>query len=79
MLPTVENEITAHERLHLAQGAQTKAPRHSENKMPSTATSVVAKESFQSCCYCNQEHRPVNCTMVSEVDARKQIFRKGGR
>ena len=46
--------------------------------MRSTATTLVSKESLQACCYCNQEHHPVDCTVVSEVDAHKQILRKGG-
>ncbi len=79
LLTAVEEEITARERLDLAQRAQAKPPRRSESKAPSTATTLVSKESVQACCYCDQEHRPTDCTTVSEVDARKQILRKAGR
>ena len=31
------------------------------------------------CCYCNQLHLPSNCSVVSQVEARKQALRRSGR
>ena len=46
LLSTVEKEITARERL-----AQAEAPHRSENKNPSTATTLVMKKSVLTCCF----------------------------
>lgn len=82
LLTAVEEEIAARESLDLAQRAQPRPPRQNENKTPTTATSLVSKESsVRASCYCTwyQEHRPTECTMVNEVSDRKEILKKAGR
>jgi len=77
LLTTIEKEIIARERL-----SQSKPPRKSESKSPSTATTLVTKDSpfgTTPCCYCNQQHCPTECIVVVRVDERKQLLRKAGR
>ena len=53
-----------------------------ESKPLPTATTLVAKESpvtTPTCCYCNQQHRSLDCTVVTQVDERKQLLRRTGR
>ena len=66
LLTTIEEEIIARERLN-----QSKPPRRSESKSLSTATILVTKDSpfgTTPCCYCNQQCRPTECTVVFWVD-----------
>ena len=77
LLTTTEEEIVARERL-----SQSKPPHRSEYKSPSTATTLVTKDSpfgTTPCCYCNQQHRPTECTVVVRVDEHKQLLRKAGQ
>ena len=56
--------------------------RRSESKSPLTATTLVTKDSpfgTTPCCYCHQQHRPTECTVVVRVDERKQLLRRAGR
>ncbi|MCG8625410.1 MAG: hypothetical protein MJE68_25860, partial [Proteobacteria bacterium] len=70
-------EIVTRERL-----GPSKTPRRSESKPPPTATTLVTKESpinVPACCYCNQQHRPMNCTVVTRVDEHKQLLQRAGQ
>ena len=77
LMSAIEEEIVARERLD-----PPKAPRRPESKPPPTATTLVTKETpitAPTCCYCHQQHRPLDCTVVTEVDERKQLLRRAGR
>ena len=69
LMAAIEEEIVARERL-----GPSRAPRRSDSKPHPTATTLVTKESPTgplTCCYCNQQHRPTDCTVVAQVDERK--------
>ena len=76
-MSAIEEEIVARERL-----GPSKTPRRPESKPPPTATTLVTKESPinpPACCYCNQQHRPMNCMVVTQVDECKQLLRRARR
>ena len=77
LMSAIEEEIVARERL-----GPSKMPRKPESKPPPTATTLVTKESSTApptCCYCNQQHRSTECTIVVQVDERKQLLQRAGR
>ena len=77
LMSAIKEEIIARERL-----GPSKTPRRPESKPPPTATTLVTKETPinpPACCYCNQQHRPMNCTVVTQVDERKQLLQRAGR
>ena len=76
LMSAIEEEIVAGERL-----GPSKTPRKPESKPPPTATTPVTKESSTApptLCYCNQQHRSTECTIV-QVDERKQLLQRAGR
>ena len=78
LMSTIEEEIVARERL-----GPSKTPCTLKSKPPLTATTLVTNESpinppSPTCCYCNQQHRPTDCTVVTQVDERKQLLRRAG-
>ena len=66
LMAAIEEEIVARERL-----GTSRAPRRPDSKPLLTATTLVTRKSLTgplTCCYCNQQHRPTDCTVVSQVD-----------
>lgn len=80
LMVAIEEEIIARERLGLS---KPRAPGHKGFTKPlPTAITLVAKgfpTTTPRCCYCDQHHSPTECTVVTEVDTRKQLLRKAGR
>ena len=81
LMSTIEEEIIARERL-----GQSRLPRRSDDKhstkLPLTSTNLMTSGSSMAtptCCYCSQPHRAADCTVVTQVDARKELLRKTGR
>ena len=74
-----EEELTARERSR----DPTKSGRHPQDKSrpPPTATTLLSESSRRAvvCCYCQQPHPAANCSVVTTLDSRKQIFRTSGR
>ena len=50
-------------------------PKHS----PSTAAALVTQMRNMNCTYCRQVHSSVNCKIVSDIRARKNLLRQQGR
>ena len=76
MMETVCTEIEARER-------SVKDQPHPHKKKPSVppTSSTFLNDSSQStnCTYCGQSHSPTACTVISDVNQRKEILRKAGR
>ena len=80
LMETIEAEVSARERI----SANPSRPptRRNKFKPPPSATSLVSGGTSSvntPCCYCNQLHLPSNCSVVSQVEARKQALRRSGR
>ena len=76
-ISAIEEEIVAREKL-----GPSRPPHRPKNKPLPTATTLVAKESSAAtplCCYCNQQHRTTDCTVVIQVDERKQLLWRAGQ
>ena len=74
----MEAEVSARERIGIDQSR----PPPRRRDPPPSATSLVSggTSSISSpCCYCNKLHLPINCDVVSQVEARKQALRRSGR
>ena len=83
LMKSVEEELTARERVGASQG---KPFLHQSEYRSSHATaslvsggSLSVHVSPDSCCYCNQTHSSDNCSTVTTVEARRQSLRKNGR
>lgn len=80
LMSTIEEEITARERIGASQGRL--PTRKNDYKPPPTATTLVSggiSNLQSSCCYCNKPHNPSDCNTVTQVEARKQSLRRNGR
>jgi hypothetical protein len=73
LITVIEEEIVARERL-----GQSKNSRRNDGKPPPTGTTLLSATT-SNCCYCDQQHRPTDCSTVTQVDARKQLLQKAGR
>ena len=74
LMSAIEEEIVARER-----PGPSSPPCRPKNKPSLTATTLVAKEPStvtHLCCYCNQQQRATDCTVVTQVDERKQLLRR---
>ena len=71
----IEEEIIARERVSVAR------PMRRDDKPPPTATALVSDTVSTSvtCCYCGQSHFPTSCSVITDIEARKQSLRKSGR
>ena len=36
-------------------------------------------QTVEACCYCGQPHFPTSCSIITDIEARKQSLRKSGR
>ena len=57
--------------------SQTHGPTRKKEPPPS-ATSLMSGVDVH-CCYCNRPHAPSDCDVVTQVEVRRQILRRGGR
>ena len=74
LLLAIEEEVSARERI----GVNQTHPPVRKRDPPPSATSLMSSVDTP-CCYCNKTHSPSNCDVVTRVEARKQILRRGGR
>ena len=79
LLKEVEQEIEARERAQATQATPNQQPKKPYRESQHTAATLLTGNSSASCCYCQQTHSADNCTVVSQVEDRKQILRKSGR
>ena len=79
LLKEVEQEIEARERAQSTQATPNQQPKKPYRESQHTAATLLTGNSSASCCYCQQTHSADNCTVVSQVEDRKQILRKSGR
>ena len=79
LMEAIEAEVSARERISASQGHP--SVRKNESRPPASATSLMTGGTATSspCCYCGQLHRPSDCDVISQVDARKQALRCSGR
>ena len=77
LIGAIEAEVSARERI----GVDQNHPPARKKDPPPSATSLVSGGTVNPppCCYCDKLHLPVNCDVVSEVEARKQVLRHSGR
>ena len=78
-LKLVEEKIEARERVNPKPAP---APQRKPSDLhPPTATTLVssAAPTTVSCCFCRQQHPSNACTTVTQVEARKDILKRGGR
>ncbi len=74
-----EDEVSARERVTNRSRPPT---RRNEHRPPPSATSLVSSGTTSlntPCCYCDQLHSPGTCSIVPQIEARKQILRRSGR
>jgi hypothetical protein len=78
LIEAIEAEVSARERI----GVEQSQPPARKKEPPPSATSLVSGGTsgvHPPCCYCNKSHLPINCDVISEVEARKQALRHSGR
>lgn len=70
-----EEEIVARERVSVARPV-----RRGDDKPPPTATALVSDtiSTNVTCCYCGQPHFSTSCSVITDVEARKQSLCKSG-
>lgn len=79
----LEEELIARER----SGDPTRTSRHPQqdkSRLPPTATTLLSGAQEPSrkclaCCYCQQSHSAVDCHVVTDLDACRQILKSSGR
>ena len=77
MMKIIEREVEARER---SAGGLPPPLRKAPARPLPTALSLVAGATTQvSCVYCEQGHQSVSCTVVTDVNARKEALRRSGR
>ena len=79
-MEAVEAEVSARERISV--NPSHPPTRRNEFKPPPSATSLVSSGMSSvntPCCYCKQLHWPSNCSVVSQVEARKQALHRSGQ
>ena len=86
LLKALHNEPQARERVVVeksvpnAPGNPSSGKGARQGSIPTSHQLVSGvNPSITSCCYCQQNHSPKDCMIVTQVEARKQILRKSGR
>ena len=77
LLTTFEQELTARERATNSSSQSQHPPRR--QTQPSTSALFAGTQGTPCCTYCEQSHSSVDCTVVSDVGARKKILMNSGR
>lgn len=72
----MKKEIVARERV-----TSTRPANRRDDKPPPSATTLVSDPGRMTvkCCYCDKPHFSTECDVVTDIEARKQALRKGGR
>ena len=78
VMKIISREVDARERSSTLSGSDP-LPKKQFPKGPPTAAALVANDSAPHCVYCNQDHQSTSCTVVTDVDARREVLRKAGR
>ena len=78
VMKIISREIDARERSSTLRGSD-RLPKKQFPKGPPTAAALVANDSAPHCVYCDQDHQSTSCTVVTDVDARREVLRKAGR
>ena len=80
LLKIMGEEVEARERIHSKESKPVAPPtRRLAEQHYSTATTLVSGTNpMPACCFCQQQHPSSMCTVVVEVEARKQILKKSG-
>lgn len=76
LMITLGEEIEA--RKHVTTTQVNLTPHHSHKKHKDIATARMMFAS-NTCTYCNEGHPSNSCTVVTNIESRKQLLRKGGR
>lgn len=82
LLTILEEELVARERSR--DPARTSRHPQDKSRLPPTATTLLSGAQEPSrkplaCCYCQQSHSAVDCQIVTDLDARRQILKSSGR
>ena len=75
----LERELEARERAATTSTTPNSTPTGKQGRDQHTAAALLSGTSNPHCSYCQQAHSSGTCTVVTEVDARKQILRSSGR
>ena len=79
LMKELEQELEARERAATTSGSPNTNPSGRQVRDQHTAAALLSRASNLHCSYCQQAHSSSTCTVVTEVDARKQILRSSGR
>ena len=80
LLNSFEEELAARERASVSKPSYSQLPQNRERSRPqSSALLTRLQGTGPSCYYCQQEHTPVDCTVVTDICTRKQMLRSNGR
>ena len=81
LMKIVDREVDARERSATSRTANpTSAPRRPLPRAPPTAAALMTSNSGQvRCAFCEQGHVSSSCTIVTDINARKEALRKAGR
>ena len=80
ILSSFEEELAARERASVSKPSYSQLPRNRERSRSQSSTLLTRLQGTgPSCCYCQQEHTPVDCTVVTDIRTCKQMLRSNGR
>ena len=79
IMKIVNREVDARERSSALCNTHTLPKKPHQRGTPTTAAFMASNSGHTRCVYCDQEHQPSSCTVVTEVSARKEALRKAGR
>ena len=79
MMKLLDKEIDARERSTTSCCPDTSIKKPHPKGLPTTAAFTTSESRSPRCVYCEQEHLSSSCTVVTNVDTRKESLRKSGR
>ena len=79
LMKELEQELQARERATTTSTSPNPNPTGKPSRDQHTAAALLSGASNPHCSYCQQAHSSGTCTVVTEVDAQKQILRSSGR
>lgn len=80
LLKVFKAEVEARERCNLLSCNTNPEKKVSYSKSPMSAAALLSPETQNiSCTFCRGDHKTVNCTVVANLEERKNIVRKQGR
>ena len=79
IMKIINQETDAQERSSTPYSSSSSTKRPYQKGTPTAAALMTSNSSSTRCIYCDQNHPSISCSVVTDVNARKEVLQRNGR